>query len=112
MSKRKTYKIFLSAEDRIDVDLEFGKAAGAAPRLERFAVTYSARIRERWKEVIRYDNFHGTVHRQCYWRSGKPEAVPAWDRLPFDDLLDACRRDLRENWKRYRTLMGDLEESP
>lgn len=112
MSKRKTYEIFLSTEDRIDVDLEFEKGAGAAPHLRRFAITYSARIRDRWKAVIRYDNFHGGVHRQRFWRTGKPEPVPSLERMLFDALLDACRRDIRENWKRYRTLMEDREESP
>ena len=112
MSKRKTYEIFLSTEDRIDVDLEFRKATGAAPRLARFAITYSARIRGRWREVVRYDNFHGAVHRQRYWRTGEPERVPTMERLPLAALLDACRRDLRENWKRYRGLMEEREESP
>jgi hypothetical protein len=112
MSKRKTYEIFLSTEDRIDVDLEFRKSAGTPPHLERFAISYSARIRGRWREVVRYDNFHGGVHRQRFWRTGSPERVPAWERFPFDALLEACRRDLRENWRRYRTLMEDREESP
>ena len=79
MSKRKAYEIFLSAEDRIDVDLEFNKAAGAPPQLVRFAITYSARTRGRWREVIRYDNFHGTVHRQRFWRAGEPERMRAWN---------------------------------
>lgn len=112
MSKRKTYAIFLSSEDRIDVDLEFRKATGAAPHLDRFAITYSARIRGRWREVVRYDDFHGTVHRQRFWRTGEPERIPALERLPFDALLEACRRDLRENWKRYRALIEDREVSP
>jgi len=111
MSKRKAYEIFLSAEDRIDVDLEFNKAAGAPPQLVRFAITYSARTRGRWREVIRYDNFHGTVHRQRFWRAGEPERMPSLERLPFDALLDEFRRDLRENWRRYRALMENREES-
>ena len=88
MSKRKTYEIFLSTEDRIDVDLEFRKATGTAPRLARFAIAYSARIRGRWREVVRYDNFHGAVHRQRYWRTGEPERVPTMERLPPAALLD------------------------
>src|SRR5439155_18250501 len=59
MSKRKTYKIFLSLEDRIDADLEFDKDPGRRPRLARVAVTYSARLEGRWRMVVRYGNLHG-----------------------------------------------------
>lgn len=105
MSKRKTYRIFLSTEDRIDVDFEFEKARGAPPRVLRFAVTYSARIGNRWREVVRYDNFHGYLHRQRFWRSGEPERMPSLERLPLEALLEVCRQDLRQHWRRYRTLM-------
>lgn len=104
MSKRKTYGIFLSPDDRIDVDLEFEKVSGRSPRIRRFALTYSARIRGRWWEVVRYDNFHGYLHRQRFWRSGQPERLPAHERLPAEALVDACRDDLRRNWRRYRDL--------
>ncbi len=109
MSKRKTYGIFLSTEDRIDVDLEFGEGRSAPPRLVRFAITYSARMGGRWREVIRYDNFHGTVHRQRFWRGGEPEAIPTLERLPLEAILDACGQDLREHWRRYRTLKEERE---
>ena len=105
MSKRKTYEIFLSGEDRIHVDLEFEKARGTRLRIHRFAITYSARIGRRWREVVRYDNFHGYLHRQKFWRSAEPERVPAMERMPIDAVLEACRKDLRAHWRRYRTLM-------
>lgn len=105
MSKRKTYAIFLSLADRIDVDLEFEKKPGQPPRLSRFAITYSAQISGRWKEVVRYDNFHGYLHRQRFWRSREPEPTSNLERLGSDALLEACREDLRQNWRRYRTLM-------
>ncbi len=104
MSKRKTYKIFLSPDDRIDVDLEFRRISGGRPEIRRFAVTYSARIRGRWREVVRYDNFHGYLHRQRFWRSEKPERMPAREHIPKVDLVEECRNDLRENWRRYRRL--------
>jgi hypothetical protein len=105
MSKRKAYTIFLSIEDRIDVDLEFEKDRAKPPRLSRFAITYSARIAERWKEVVRYDNFHGYLHRQKFWRVQKPEPLPDLERGRTDLLLKTCRDDLRRNWRRYRSLM-------
>jgi len=105
MPKRKTYRILLSLHDRIDVDLEFEKRSGRAPRIRRFAVTYSAWIEEGWREVVRYDNFHGYLHRQRFWRSGEPERIRGHERPLSDAVLDACREDLRRNWKRYRALM-------
>ena len=108
MSKRKAYKIFLSLEDRIDVDLEFDKERGRRPRLARFAITYSARIEGGWREVVRYDNFHGYLHRQRFWRTREPERLPAMGRLPIPDLLDACRQDLAREWRRYRSLMESM----
>jgi len=108
MSKRKTYKIFLSLEDRIDADLEFDKDPGRRPGLARFAVTYSARIGGRWREVVRYDNFHGYLHRQRFWRTREPEPLSALERLPILDLLDVCRQDLASHWRRYRSLMESM----
>ena len=105
MPKRKTFAIFLSFDDRINVDLEFEKKPGQAPRLHRFAITYSARISGSWREVVRYDNFHGYLHRQRFWRSREPEPASDLERLRTDALLEACRGDLRRNWRRYRTLM-------
>lgn len=105
MSKRKTYRIFLSLEDRIDVDLQFERAKGTSPRLARFAITYSARMEGRWREVIRYDNFHGYLHRQRFWRGRTPEPLREMERLPAQAVLEACRTDLRTNWRRYRSLM-------
>lgn len=110
MSKRKTYAIFLSLEDRIDVDLEFEKRRGKPPRLFRFAITYSARLGARWREVVRYDNFHGYLHRQRFWRSRGPEPVSDLERLRTDALLEACRDDLRRNWRRYRSLKESARE--
>ena len=99
------YTIFLSIEDRIDVDLEFEKGRGKPPRLSRFAITYSARIAERWREVVRYDNFHGYLHRQKFWRSQEPEPLSDLERVRMDVLLETCRSDLRRNWRTYRSLM-------
>ena len=108
MSKRKTYKIFLSLEDRIDADLEFDKDPARRPRPARFAITYSARIEGRWREVVRYDNFHGYLHRQKFWRTREPVPLSALERLPTPDLLDACRQDLARHWPRYRSLMESM----
>src|SRR5438309_9468238 len=108
MSKRKTYTIFLSMEDRIDADLEFDKDPGRRPRLARFAVTYSARIEGRWREVVRFDNFHGYLHRQRFWRTREPEPLSALERLPIPDLLDVCRQDLARHRQRYRSLMESM----
>jgi len=108
MSKRKTYKIFLSLEDRIDADLEFDKDPGRRHRLARFAVTYSARIGGRWREVVPYDNFHGYLHRQRFWRTREPEPLSTLERLPILDLLNVCRQDLARHWRRYRSLMESM----
>src|SRR5437879_12516067 len=79
MSKRKTYKIFLSLEDRIDADLEFGKDPGPRPRLARFAVNYSARIEGSWREDVRYETFQGYLDRPRIGRHHVPEHVAGFD---------------------------------
>ncbi len=105
MSKRKTYTIFLSLEDRIDVDLEFERRPGTPPRLFRFALTYSAWLAGRWREVVRYDNFHGYLHRRRLWRTRKPEPLRDLEKRPAGAAIEACREELRRNWRRYRSLM-------
>src|SRR5437016_14121202 len=64
MSKRKTYKIFRSLEDRMDADLELHKEPGRRPGLARCADTCSARVERRWRELVRYHTYHGYIHRQ------------------------------------------------
>src|SRR5437667_10030392 len=110
MSKRKTYTIFLSEDDRIDMDLEFERrTTGQAARRNRFAITYSARIRGDWREFIRYDNFHGFLHRQPSWRSKAPERLALQGRASQERAVESCREDLRRNWRRYRSLMERKE---
>jgi hypothetical protein len=105
MPKRKSYAIFLSADDRIDVDLEFGQVRGKQRRINRFAITYSAWILGAWREVIRYDNFHGYLHRQRFWRTKQPEPLEVEARVSLDRLIMQVRDDLQKNWQRWRNLM-------
>jgi len=37
--------------------------------------------------VVRYDNFHGFLHRQRFWRSEQPERVPAHERTSIRILV-------------------------
>src|SRR5436309_12829778 len=108
MSRRKTYQILLSLEAGMDAYLEIYKDPGQRPRLARFAVTYSARIEGRWREVVRYDNFHGYLHRPRFWRTREPKPLSALERLPIPDLLDVCRQDLARHWQKYRSLMESM----
>ena len=59
----------------------------AGHTMDRTWRTYSARIQDRWHEVVRYDNFHGFLHRQRFWRSEQPERVPAHERTSIRILV-------------------------
>ena len=102
----KQFQIVVTHEDIVDVTLEFEQKNGKKI-LTGFALSYCAFIHGSWHEVIRYDNAHGYVHVQKFWRSPNPIPLPEDEKVSFEYLVKKYRQDLVENWERYR---GYIEE--
>ncbi len=72
-------------------------------RLVEFSVNYRSRVDGKWREVVRYDNCHGTAHVHLFFEDSSPVELASSGALL--NLLDAAERDLLQNWRRYRALM-------
>lgn len=106
------FAITVTHEDIIDVTLEFEREQGKK-KLMGFAPSYRALISQRWHEVIRYDNAHGYVHVQKFWRGPKPIPLKEEVGLPLDYLVRQYKQDIVENWERYRSYVEQkIRRSP
>ena len=89
---------------RVRIDTEGGDVVA-------FTVQYETTIGDERAPVVRYDGAHGFAHRDRLDRRGD---VVEKHRLPgdptFKEALDIGVRDLRANWRRYRTAF--LEDPP
>lgn len=98
---KKQFPINVTHEDIVDVTLEFETDKGKR-KIVKFALSYRAMINGKWYEVIRYDNAHGYVHVQKFWRGHEPIPLKDDEDLPFDYLVKKYKQDIVDNWLRYR----------
>ena len=60
--ENKKYTQFLTDEDKLSIS--FIQSRG---KIISFSVNYSARIKNRWRYVMRIDNCHGYPHQHTYY---------------------------------------------
>jgi hypothetical protein len=101
----KEYSISITHEDILDATMVFRRERRKRKRMVGFALSYRAKIEGRWQEVIRYDTTHGYLHVQRFWRSSKPIPLKEEEWMPLDYLFKEYKRDIVENWERYRSLV-------
>lgn len=100
----KEHSISITHEDILDVTMVFRRERRKRKRMAGFALSYRAKIEGRWQPVIRYDTAHGYLHVQRLWRSPKPIPLKEEEWMPLDYLFKEYKRDIVENWERYRSL--------
>jgi len=66
-------------------------------------VQLEVRVENKWKEVVRYDCAHDSVHKDSYNRTGKMF-------LTYEDALTFADDDITENWELYKAkyLRGEF----
>lgn len=67
----------------------------------RFVAQYEAIIKNKWREIVRYDTAHGFAHKDIIHPNGIVEKQP----LKFTDFNTAFTfavQDLKISWKWYR----------
>lgn len=104
MYKSLRYLIPLSEFDEVVVDLSFG----APGTLTEASVHYRAWMGEEWVQVARYDNAHGVPHRHRFWLGDSER--PLTPRPTPSAMVEMAKADFKQNWPRYRRLMGALLE--
>jgi hypothetical protein len=66
-----------------------------------FVIAQVSEFGEEKCQVVRYDTAHGYAHKDCLYLSEKvKELLP--DR-PFDELFEMCVREVKSEWKNYRS---------
>ena len=112
--EKKQWTQNLTHEDKLDVTLVLTREHGKK-QIKEFAVSYRAKVKGRWREVIRYDTAHGYLHVQKFWRTDKPIPLPELEILPYDKLIRQFVDEITDNMYRYRSyieskLRGEFRE--
>lgn len=90
------YPLSLDAQDRLRVITVMEKGVAVS-----FMAQYEALIDGAWREVVRYDTWHGFAHKDVMHPSGEKEKVM----LSFPDFNQALTfaiDDLKASWEYYR----------
>lgn len=67
----------------------------------KFALNYRAKIKNKWYEVYRVDNYHGFLHEQKLWRSKKP--IPLnYVGLNNKDIIKIYNKFIGDNFHKMR----------
>ena len=97
MAKKEFSKtISPSGDDRLRMKIETEKG-----KVIDMVVQYEAKFGEKWHTIVRYDCFHGFLHRDVMFPGSKKEKHP----LDIPDLKTAllyAEQDIRDRWKWHR----------
>lgn len=55
----------------------------------------------KWRQVIRYDNEHGFVHRDVYSILGKQKRKEIMNVKNLEEAIPIADKDLRRNYEKY-----------
>ena len=79
-----------------------------AGKITKFAVQLEVKVKDTWKEVIRYDCAHGYSHKDLYDIKGKHRKINI--NMNYEDALTYADDNINENWQiyRHRFLEGDM----
>lgn len=100
--KQKKFTIMLTADDALDVTLNFENH-----QIVKFALNYRAWINEQWCEVYRVDNYHGFLHENRMWQDRK--AIPIKDKESWrlEIVVDYYVDEINLNFPRYKLLFEE-----
>lgn len=67
--------------------------------------------KDKWKPVIRYNNFHGFIHKDTFNTEGKRVKRELFGRMSIKEATKIADRDIRANYEKYiREFIGSGEE--
>ena len=92
----RSYIVNLTKGDRIRIKFHTTKN-----KVTSFVVNYEALAKNRWREIVRYDTFHGFVHQDILHYRKKSDKI----KLDITDLNQAMNyaiQDIKARWRNYR----------
>ena len=101
--KIKRFTSVISTEDLLDVVIQIEKK-----RIIKFALNYRARIKEKWEQIYRVDNFHGFLHEHRFWRSEKP--IPLDETHGLNEMFIKYHNEVLENHEKYKKYFREKEK--
>jgi hypothetical protein len=69
---------------------------------KHICIQYEAFIGGEWRAIVRYDTAHGWPHRDLIRPDGA-EDKQTFSGYSREEVLASGERDIKTNWKRYRT---------
>ncbi len=93
---RKEYAYFLDAITMVTV--YFLTVHG---EVVQFVVKMECFHQGAWHEILRYDCFHGAVHKDVLARSGAKKRIVRYEMLDAAGGLNAATADINENFESY-----------
>lgn len=73
-----------------------------------YTVQYETTIEDRYVVVLRYDNAHGTPHRDTVNRHGGLESKEWFPEITNNEALTRAITDIQDNWRVHRRrFMGE-----
>ena len=94
--RRKEFTIVLSADDEVRVRFE-----REDKQVVEFAVQYLARIKGKWRPIVRFDTAHGRPHMDISHPDGTQE-TRTFDFYSYGTALTYAIRDVQQRWEFYR----------
>jgi hypothetical protein len=91
----KQYLIFLDVDAR---KRHYHKSKGG--KITQLMVQLEIRLEGQWREVIRYDCAHETIHKDAYNLAGKRRKWGIF--LTYEEALSFADKDINEHWELYR----------
>ena len=102
----KEYVVYLSP-DRQDRFRYYHKLERG--QIIHFRIQYEAFIGGEWRAIVRYDTVHGWPHRDLIRPDGT-EDKQTFSGYSREEVLALGERDIKTNWKRYRTAYEQERE--
>jgi len=70
-------------------------------KIENYVVQLEHMTGNCWKQIVRFNYFHGFVHKDFYNADGIQKKVDLGQFPDLKDAVDLAIRDINENYKRY-----------
>ncbi len=102
--KKKEIEVYLDEENKLNVTI-----IKKDSKFIKFAINYSAKIRDEWRAIYRVDNYHGFIHEQRLWVTKKPIALPEYENKDLKEVFDLFFDKVKNSCLKFREYYERVE---